>query len=74
MRALETSLDIVVDFRSSLSKIRPQLGLFQEAMLVGPLGGPDYTGRGSRWIKTSTEIMLEENQIRCRDRSAHCGL
>ena len=37
----ETSFNVVLYFRSSLTEIRPFLGRFEVAMFVGPLTGPD---------------------------------
>jgi len=47
MGPLETALNVIVDFRSSLAKIGPFLRVLEKAVLVRPFGGPDDAGRGA---------------------------
>ena len=53
LRAVEATLDIIVDFGSSLAQIGPLIGTVAEAVLIGTLGAPDYTGRSTGRVKTS---------------------
>lgn len=41
--AFEAALNIIINFRGALTKIRPFLWVLEETMLIGALSGPDYT-------------------------------
>jgi hypothetical protein len=48
---VERALDVVIDFWSTLTKICPFVGVFEEAVFVGTLGAPDNTCRGTGWVE-----------------------
>lgn len=51
-RPVKRPLDLVVNFGGALAQIRPLLRFIKEAMLVGTLSAPDYTGGSSRRVET----------------------
>lgn len=55
--ALKAALDLVVDFGSTLTQVGPRLGVFEVALLVGALRGPNDTGGGSGSVKTSVNLV-----------------
>lgn len=57
MWSLEAALDLVVDFGSTLTQVGPEVRFLCEAMLVGSLGGPDYTGRGTRRVESAVVVL-----------------
>ena len=54
---VEAALNLVVDFRGTLPQVRPLLGVLEEAILVGTLGSPDYTGRGTGCVETCVRLV-----------------
>lgn len=53
LRSFEATFDIIVDFRCTLTQVCPFLRLLQEAMLVGSLRAPNYTGGGTSRVEAS---------------------
>jgi len=47
----------IVDLRRALAQVCPALRIVEEAVLVGSLGRPHYTGRGAGRIKSGVRLV-----------------
>jgi hypothetical protein len=56
-RAIKAALDVVVDFRGSLTQVCPRMGILEVAMFVGLLGGPDDTGTRTGRVETGVGLV-----------------
>ena len=73
---MEAALDIIVDFRGSLTQIRPLVGAIAEAVLIGTLCTPDNTcggaGRVKAGMRTMTFVGIAELAVDIRAKFAGC--
>jgi hypothetical protein len=54
---VEAPLDTVVHLGRSLTQVGPLIGVFEEAVLVGALGSPDYTGGGAGRVEAGVRFV-----------------
>ncbi|KAI7341538.1 aminotransferase [Hortaea werneckii] len=55
--SFEAAFDVCEDISITLAKVRPSLGIFEEAVFVCAFGRPDYACRSSRWVETGMRLV-----------------
>jgi hypothetical protein len=54
---LKTPLNVIFDFRGTLTQVGPLVGFLEEAILRGPLRAPDYTCGRSAGVKSGMGLV-----------------